>query len=504
MDYYYTNLAVALGLAGAASIPVAQTYLFKPKYHPGPTPLPILGNLHQIPRETPWKTYKEWSKAYGPCIHLEVAGKHVLILNEYKDAEELFSKRGPSNSERPHLVMASDLVGFGRGLALLPYDQDAREARKLIHLTVGTKALSSYTPLIENETLRYLRGLRDTPEAFLDHLKYSAGGIILKIAYGYDVEPKNDPLVFLANDALDKFSRTTLLGEFPVDIFPSMRYIPSWVPGIQFKKLAEEWSQLATQLFDRPFNYVKDQLKQGIPNDSFSSRQLENITEWNDNVIGSRAEVIKATAVSLYAGASDTTVSAMRSFFLAMTIYPEFQVMAQKEIDSVIGAHRLPTINDRRDMPFCDRLVKEVLRWGVIGPLGIPHVSKVDDEYNGYFIPKGTIIVGNIWGMLHDEKQYPDPDLFNPDRFLDSDQPDPSLYVFGFGRRACPGSHLAHTSIFLSIAQTLALFTIKRARDEKGNEIIPEAEFVTGTISHPKSFQCNIVPREEMRLHLID
>lgn len=67
--------------------------------------------------------------------------------------------------------MASDLVGFGRGLALLPYDQDAREARKLIHQTVGAKGLSSYTPLIEAETLRYVRGLRDTPENFLDHLK---------------------------------------------------------------------------------------------------------------------------------------------------------------------------------------------------------------------------------------------------------------------------------------------------------------------------------------------
>ena len=80
-----------------------------------------------------------------------------------------------------------------------------------------------------------------------------------------------------------------------------------------------------------------------------------------------------------------------------MAIYPELQYDTQEEIDRVIGIHRLPTVKDRSEMPFCDRLVKEVLRWGVVGPLGIPHVSKVDDEYNGYFIPKGTIIVGNIW-----------------------------------------------------------------------------------------------------------
>jgi cytochrome P450 len=84
--------------------------------------------------------------------------------------------------------------------------------------------------------------------------------------------------------------------------------------------------------------------------------------------------------------------------------------------------------------------------------------------------------------MLHDEEHYPLPNAFNPDRFLDSSQPDPALYVFGFGRRACPGSHLAQASLFLSIAQTLALFDIKRTRDQSGNEVVPSAEWITGTI----------------------
>jgi hypothetical protein len=86
--------------------------------------------------------------------------------------------------------------------------------------------------------------------------------------------------------------------------------------------------------------------------------------------------------------------------------------------------------------------------------------------------------------MLHDERQYPEPDIFNPDRFLDSNQPDPALYVFGFGRRACPGSHLAQASMFLSIAQTLALFNIKRARDQSDREVVPSAEWITGTIRY--------------------
>ncbi|PVF95625.1 cytochrome P450 [Serendipita vermifera] len=474
------------------------------KYHPGPSRLPVIGNLLQIPKETPWTTYREWSKVYGPCVHLEIVGCHILILNDPKDADELLSKRGTTNSERPHLIMAGDLVGFGRGLALLPYDQDARETRKLIHLTVGQKSIPGHTALLESETKRFLRGLRDTPENFVGHLTYTAGAIILRIAYGYDVEPEKDPLVTLANEALDKFSKTTLLGEFPVDIFPILRHLPAWTPGVQFKKLAEEWRPLGRDLFDKPFDYVKDQMRQGTAQPSFSSKHLENTPVWDDHIIGSRAEVIKSTATSLYAGASDTTVSSLRSFFLAMTIYPEMQKRAQEEIENVIGFDRLPTLDDRNDLPFCNRLMKEVLRWGVVGPLGIPHVSKADDEYQGCFIPKGTLIVANIWGILHDEVRYPDPDTFNPDRFLDEEQPDPTKYVFGFGRRVCPGSHLAIASMFLSITQTLALFDIRRMRNENGEEVVPPAEFVTGMISHPKEFKCDIVPREGARLDLIE
>lgn len=97
-------------------------------------------------------------------------GNHILVLNESKDAEELLSKRGPSNSERPHLIMAGDMCGFDRGLALLQYDQHARETRKLIHLTVGMKNLPTYHPLLKSETKRFLRGIRDTPDNFIAHL----------------------------------------------------------------------------------------------------------------------------------------------------------------------------------------------------------------------------------------------------------------------------------------------------------------------------------------------
>lgn len=79
-----------------------------------------------------------------------------------------------------------------------------------------------------------------------------------------------------------------------------------------------------------------------------------------------------------------------------MTLYPEAQKKAQEEIDRVVGSDRLPTLADRENMPYIQALIKEVLRWHPGSPLGIPHTSTQDDVYNGYFIPKGSILLPNV------------------------------------------------------------------------------------------------------------
>ena len=97
-----------------------------------------------------------------------------------------------------------------------------------------------------------------------------------------------------------------------------------------------------------------------------------------------------------------------------MALYPEVQKKAQAEIDAVVGPNRLPDFHDRPSLPYINAIVKESSRWNLVGPLGrpfiiivtfiiltgsegLPHMSTVDDEYNGFYIPKGTVIFGNSW-----------------------------------------------------------------------------------------------------------
>lgn len=123
-----------------------------------------------------------------------------------------------------------------------------------------------------------------------------------------------------------------------------------------------------------------------------------------------------------------------------MVLHPEVQVKAQAEMDRVLGTGILPTFADQESLPYLAAVIKETFRWEVTAPSGVPHMLTADDEYKGYFIPKGSIVIANAYQILNDEETYPNPSAFNPERFLKDGKLDPSVRnptvaAFGFGRR---------------------------------------------------------------------
>ena len=83
-----------------------------------------------------------------------------------------------------------------------------------------------------------------------------------------------------------------------------------------------------------------------------------------------------------------------------MTMFPHVFRKAQAEIDAVIGRDRLPTLADRPRLPYINAVQRETLRWNPVGPLGIPHATLEDNVYNGYLIPKGSVVIANLWYAL--------------------------------------------------------------------------------------------------------
>lgn len=87
-----------------------------------------------------------------------------------------------------------------------------------------------------------------------------------------------------------------------------------------------------------------------------------------------------------------------------MTLYPEIQKQAQDEIDRIIGSDRLPTFEDRAKLPYLECVIREIYRWNPASPLAVAHKLMRDDEYEGYLIPAGTVVIPNIW---YDTLEYP-------------------------------------------------------------------------------------------------
>ncbi|KAK0501168.1 cytochrome P450 [Armillaria luteobubalina] len=450
-------------------------------FPPGPKGLPFIGNLLDMPSEKEWLTFAKWGEKYGDITSVSILGQRMVMINSVQTAIDLLDKKSLISSDRPFVAMG-ELVGSKNGLALMPYGARFRNFRRLSHQLFGTNAtMKQFLPMVELETHRFLQRISATPEELSVHIRKTAGAIILQISHGYAIQEESDPLVKLAEETMDQFSLSVAPGGFLVNLIPVLRHIPEWFPGAGFKRTAREWASTLNEFVERPHDYVKREMAAGRARLSLTSSHLEG------GVSAEEEYDVKWLAGSLYAGGADTTVASVYAFFKAMLLYPEVQAKAQAEIDAVIGDERLPRFGDRERLPYVSALVLEVFRWHTVGPTGIPHRVTEDIVQSGYSIPKGSLVLANIWKMLHDPTIYNAPFKFNPDRFIRTETREPELdpynVVFGFGRRICPGRLLADASIFMSCAMVLSVFDISKY-SENGIALEPDTDHTAGTIRY--------------------
>lgn len=327
-----------------------------------------------------------------------------------------------------------------------------------------------------------------------------AAAIILQITYGYSIERKKaDPLVDMIEHAMEHLSLAFVPLSWLIDAVPAINLLPEGFPGTSYKDTAREWKALNEAAAEIPYSFVRQQMAKGTHRPSYVSNLLQQSITKNENdhnLAPQDEEAIKWTAVSLYAAGSDSTVAILSSFILAMVMFPEVQRRAQEEIDRVVGSSRLPGFEDRVNLPYIDGIVKEAWRWNPVGPMGLAHRSEEDIIYKDYIIPEGAYLLPSLWWFLHDPKDYSDPDIYKPERYMAPlNEPDPSDLAFGYGRRSCAGRFFADASVFITVAQTLAVFQIRKARDAQGNEINAKLEAIPGMVNRPKKFEFKVASR---------
>ncbi|TCD69399.1 hypothetical protein EIP91_007746 [Steccherinum ochraceum] len=461
---------------------------------PGPKGLPLVGSALDVPEKFSWLKFREWSHQYGSFYSLNLFGKTMIIISSPKILSEFTEKRHLNYSERPKLPMAVDLVGYDETTVFMPTNLMWKEHRRNYSKLFGTRA--AMEKFFEMEVLgarRMMRAILNDPTGLAGSIRHWTTSLSLKITYGYETKPGNDDLISLADTVLRQFTHTQKPGAFMVDLVPSLKYLPAWFPGSGFKRTAELYRNDFHEMMDVPFNMVQEQLKKGVAKQSFTTDLLSA-----EDYSADKSYALKTSAVTIYGAAADTTAGQYHGLLVLMMLYPEVRKKAQQELDRVVGPDRLPDYSDRDRLPYLEACISEAMRLHVVTPLGGMRAAAKDDIYDGFFIPKGTLIQPNIWQMAHDPEVYEDPMEYIPERWLVQNPPlhPHDGICFGSGRRICPGIVLAESTVFIGAAMFLSLFDIYAVEgspkffDQSENGIL-DGE----TICHPKPFKSGIKPR---------
>ncbi|KAF9804495.1 hypothetical protein IEO21_09368 [Rhodonia placenta] len=462
----------------------------------GPRSLPIIGNVHQLNAGHQHHTMAQWGGVYGDLVYARFFRTPVLVLNSVKVARELLDRKSSATSGRPRMMFLTEMLGCDSGITFMQYGKRWKRHRTWIRAAFESKESSSkYQPLQRREARNLLLNIIQAPTLFERHLSRFTAAIIMEIVYGHTMTSADDVFVKRADRAIQG---TVDAGQIPatlIDLFPFLWSLPSWLPGMGFKARALELRKLIQETLDAPYVIATEAMSTGIAKSSFVADIIHEHFPHGMTEVDERD--IKGAATAIYIGTRSLTTTVLSTFILAMVLYPEIYKKAQDEIDRVVGDSRLPDFDDRPCLPYLNCIVKELYRWNSPAPLGeLIHA----ESYAGYDIPGDTILIPNIWAMTQNTIVYRQPDQFFPERFLavqdaDSDDHDPRKYIFGFGRRICPGRHFADSEIWLVVACIAATFDITKARDINGSEITPEVAFTQSFTSRPKAYACQIHPR---------
>ncbi|KAF8835269.1 cytochrome P450 [Paxillus ammoniavirescens] len=464
-----------------------------PLLPPGPTPIPFLGNVWGLNADAPYLTYAEWSKTYGDILYTQILNQEIIVLNSEEVAVELLEKRSNKYSDRPLFALA-DLFGCEWSSVLAHYGPRLRQHRKLYHQFFSASASLSYRPRQLETAHEMLAHILDDPTHYAEHFDTFAATVVMSVTYGYDINGKEAFAKYLKR-AADIFTHfATPESAALCAAFPFIKKLPAWFPFMGFKYEAVKCEKLANGGRHESYAWVRQQVDEHIARRSMVADAIVKYGLDDDSKNPQLVQAIKDSAAALYGAAVETTQSVLLVFVYLLMLHPEVQVRAQAEIDRVVGTERLPDFGDRPALPYVDALLRETLRSHPVVPIGVPHATTEDDIYEGYYIPKGATIMANVWAMSHNEDKYPDPTAFLPERFLQSDgtlNDDDLPWIFGFGRRICPGRHVADASLWCAMVSILAAFTIEKT---EGSE---EVKWTPGLVRRPLPFPCKFVPRRE-------
>ncbi|XP_063289450.1 cytochrome P450 2C31-like [Pelobates fuscus] len=412
---------------------------------PGPTPLPLLGNILDLnPSEAP-RSILQLSEKYGPVFTFYTFRQPAVIIIGCDTIREVLQEHGDALSERERVGLMNILF------------KDSGALFDPIHL-----------------------------------LGQAVSNVICSVVFGerfdYEDEKFKTLLSNMREIARLMISRTGQM----LQMFPNvLRHIPG--PHLRI-----------FTIFDKLRQFVKDMVQShretldtNCPRDFIDSFLIRMEEEKNNHNTEFHEENLLGTIRDLFFAGTDTSSLTLRYGFLILLKYPEIQEKIHREIDNIIGLNRCPSMEDRSKMPYTDAVIHEIQRFADIIPAGLPFAVTKDITFRGYNIQKGTVVLLFLTSALKDPKYFKNPLQFDPGHFLDENgcfKKNDAFMPFSAGKRACVGEGLARMELFLFFTTILQNFILKPTVDKEDIEITPEPN-TNGT--RPRAYQMYAVPRSE-------
>ncbi|XP_066264186.1 cytochrome P450 2U1-like [Branchiostoma lanceolatum] len=424
---------------------------------------PVFGHLFALGR-APHLKLTAWRRQYGDVFTVRLGMEDVVVLNGYMAVKDALVDRSELFASRPPSYIFDTVTAFGKGVVTARWGQGFKQKKKFstsVLKTLGVKVgKGGIEDKIQEEAMCMCGKIAEyggKPFKVEEELRTTVANVIFSIVFGNRFDYGDERFRELSEAMVGVLVNITA-GQI-ISIFPILRFVPyvnkyynaTLEDNEKILKFIREEISHHRRDFDRenPRDFIDFCLVEVDRHD-----KLDNLTE--DNVVYFVQE--------LFFGGIDTITNTLRWGLLYMALNPDVQNKVQTELDAVVGG-TLPSLSQRSQLPYTEATVMEVQRVRAVLALAVPHATTQQVKVADFDIPAGTQVLMNLYSLHVDPAYWPDPDRFDPGRFLDAqgrviNKPD-SFMLFSGGRRVCPGEQLAKMELFLLFSSLLQNFTFK-------------------------------------------
>lgn len=461
------------------------------KLPPGPMPLPILGNMWAINFTLHHETLMQLAKTYGNTFTLWAGHTPIVIYNGYEAVRDMLVSNSEETSGRPQTPF---LQKYGQERGVLTssghtWKQQRRGSVIMLRsLGVGQKRMENRIQEEVQHMVEFLTSLEGRPLNPYDLIMSCVTNVIAAVVFGHRFTFDDNHLHHLmeATKAVAPF-----LSSFWGQVYETFPQLLGLLPGPHQKVFS---------VLEYARNYVKKELRthQASPAEEHRDfidlyiNQIEK-TKNDPNATYDEANLVQVVMDLFFAG-SETTALTLLWALLYMVKYPDIQEKVQRELDDVLEPTETIQYEHLKKLPYTNAVIHEILRYSSIVPLGLPHHCVKDTSIQGFHLEKGTIVVYNLFSVLHDHNIWEAPDEFNPSHFLDKEGNflKKEKYIpFSAGHRACLGEQLARTELFIFFSNLLQQFTLQLPEGVKTVSL----DYIMGSTLQPLPYQICALPR---------